>query len=78
MLSNVPGEARDRFVAMVTGLPGRWISNKGQTVLPHLWTPRDGPDGRFLLAVDGVPRALADSHGASVVGIPQPPRAPVG
>lgn len=26
-------------------------------------------DGRFVVAVDGVPRALADPHGRSVAGI---------
>lgn len=69
VLSYVPGQVRDRFVETVTDLPGHWISNEGQAVLPDLWTPGEGVDGRFLLAVDGVPRALTDPHGASVVGL---------
>lgn len=69
-----PG-ARADFVETVGDLPGHWISNEGRGVAP-LSSPgppaaaEDGvQDGRFLVAVDGVPRAVADPHGRSVTGI---------
>src|SRR5699024_283173 len=60
---------RERFVRTVTGLPGHWISNEGPTVLP-LEVPTAVDERRFLLAVDGIPRALTDPHGGAVVGLP--------
>lgn len=60
--------ARTQFVAAVQALPGHWISNEGPTVLPtDVATATD--DGRFLLMVDGVPRARTDPHGAAVVSL---------
>ncbi len=68
-----PGqEDRTRLVKMVTDLSGHWISNEGQSVidLPQPFTPSSRGDGRFLLAVDGVPRALTDPHGRSIIALP--------
>lgn len=64
-------EDRMRFVAMVSDLPGRWISceSQGALDLPEPFGLGVVDDRRFVLAVDGVPRALADPHGASVVGL---------
>src|SRR5690625_3880951 len=75
VLAYVPDDVRQEFVDLVPGLPGHWVSNEGQSVLPRVWTPPDPTDGRFLVAVDGVPRALADPHGASLAatGRGQPP-----
>ncbi|PYG01834.1 hypothetical protein SAMN05216184_101299 [Georgenia satyanarayanai] len=69
VLAYVPADVRDGFVDLVTDLPGHWMSNEGQAVLPEVWTARDRADGRFLLAVGGVPRALTGPHGASVDGL---------
>ena len=59
---------RSRFVDIVSGLPGRWISCEGQGALdlPAPFRLGTVEDRRFVLAVDGVPRALTDPHGASV------------
>lgn len=64
-----PG-ARARFVETVKNLPFHWISNEGQTVMdfPQRYTPAPSDD-RFLLAVDGVPRALTHPHGSSADGV---------
>ncbi|MGM7669516.1 DUF2332 domain-containing protein [Microbacterium sp. A93] len=76
VLAYLDPEDRSVFVGTVSSLPGHWISNEGRGVVP-LSCP--GPpaaaddasaDGRFLVAVDGVPRALADPHGRSVTGLP--------
>jgi hypothetical protein len=59
--------ARDRFVALVRGLPVRWISNEGSPRLPSLLAKltADLPDRRlaFLPALDGEPLAMAGPHG---------------
>jgi hypothetical protein len=62
---------RERFAAMMTGLvaEGRchWVSNEGPRVLPALVPPGvDVPFGRFVLAIDGRPVALAHGHGAEL------------
>lgn len=60
---------RERFVATVRGLPGHWISNEGVGVTPGVAerlprTPHD--PSSFVLALDGVPRAFTQPHGASL------------
>ena len=71
VLAYLEAEARTRFVSTVTDLPGHWISNEGQGVvdLSQSFIPTRADDGRFVLAVDGVPTALTDPHGWSVVGL---------
>jgi hypothetical protein len=71
VLAYLEREARSRFVELVNGLPGHWISNEGQKVvdLPRPFVPSSPDDGRFLLALDGVPRAWTDPHGRSVVSL---------
>ncbi|MEO9248510.1 DUF2332 domain-containing protein [Citricoccus nitrophenolicus] len=77
VLAYLEAGARADFVDLVRGLPGHWISNEGRGVVP-LPSPGARPadtegatqDGRFVVAVDGVPRALADPHGRCVVGLP--------
>lgn len=61
-------EDRSRFVHIVSGLPGHWISCEGQGTLDLEGSAglRTVDDRRFLLALDGVPRAFTDPHGASV------------
>lgn len=65
---------RARFVEMVGELRGHWISNEGRSVLASLPLPPEerGDDGRFVLAVDGRPRALTDPHGRALTGIAAP------
>ncbi|WP_336713183.1 DUF2332 domain-containing protein [Arthrobacter sp. USHLN218] len=71
VLAYLEREARSRFIELVTGLPGHWISNEGQTVvdLPRPFSLSAPDDGRFLMALDGVPRALTDPHGRSVISL---------
>ena len=78
VLAYLDAGARAGFVGLVRDLPGHWISNEGRGVVP-LARPGARPadteggtlDGRFVIAVDGVPRALADPHGRSVSGLPE-------
>lgn len=66
-----PGD-RSRFLGLVNDLPGHWISNEGQGVLPALASRSIRPDdGRFVLSVDGRPRAFTDPHGRSMSGLTQ-------
>jgi len=65
VLAYLDAASRDRFTTTVQDLPGHWISNEGQGVLPGVWEPVHD-DGLFLLAVDGVPRALTNPHGKAV------------
>jgi hypothetical protein len=60
-----PG-ARDRFADTVCGLNAVWISNEAPGVFPAIAARlrRRGPPGAFLLAVDGVPVAWTQPHGA--------------
>jgi hypothetical protein len=71
VLAYLEREARSRFVELVAGLPGHWISNEGQKVvdLARPFAPPTPDDGRFLLTLDGVPRALTGPHGRSVVSL---------
>lgn len=65
-----PGD-RGRFVELVRGLPGHWISNEGHGVVNRLPLPFQPAQafGRFILAVDGEPRALTDPYGREVTGL---------
>lgn len=74
VLAYLDHAARTDFVDLVSELPGHWISNEGREVVP-LAAPGPTasalgslPDGRFVVAVDGIPRALADPHGRTVTG----------
>ena len=59
-------DARVAFAGTVRDLKAVWISNEAPFVFPQiaakLTTP--GPTGALLLAVDGVPTAWTDPHGA--------------
>ncbi|QDB78758.1 DUF2332 domain-containing protein [Georgenia wutianyii] len=70
VLAYLSPEDRSHFAGVVDDLPGHWISNEGRGVLPGLPSPGvRTDDGRFVLAVDGRPRALTDPHGRSVSGL---------
>lgn len=65
VLSYLDAVERARFVETVTSLPCHWISNEGIGVLPQLAHNLDPNllSGKFLLALDGQPLALAGGHG---------------
>lgn len=62
-------EDREALRSMVTDLPGHWLSCEGNGVL-HEVAGLDRADRRFVLAVDDVPRALVDPHGAGAEALP--------
>ena len=63
-----PGEARQRFVDTVRQSRAVWISNELPSVFPDIAAraPAAASRGRFLLAVDGEPRAWTGPHGQSL------------
>ena len=77
VLAYVDDDTRARFerrLRELTHRPGgfTWISNEAPSVMPGMrdavaaaWEPRD-LQGRFVLAVDGQPRALTGPHGQSL------------
>ena len=77
VLAYVDDDTRARFerrLHELTHRPGgfTWISNEAPSVMPGMrdavaaaWEPRD-LQGRFVLAVDGQPRALTGPHGQSL------------
>ncbi|NUL44187.1 DUF2332 domain-containing protein [Cellulosimicrobium funkei] len=70
VLAYLDEAARGGFVDLVSSLPGHWISNEGPGVLSQLRpVPESIPPGKFVIAVDGIPRATADPHGRSVSGL---------
>jgi hypothetical protein len=72
VLAYLSPEDRSHFLGLVNDLPGHWISNEGQSVLPVFPSPSiRADDGRFVLSVDGRPRALTDPHGRSMTGLAQ-------
>src|SRR5438105_24228 len=62
------GSDPKEFAHSVTSLCDVWISNEAPQLFPEIaaraGTP--GPRGQFLLAVNSVPVAWADPHGASL------------
>lgn len=60
---------RTAFVDLVSQLLGHWVSNEGRSVLPAPGIDREVSDGRFVLMVDGRPRALTGPHGQSVAAL---------
>lgn len=61
-------EARMRFVDTVRRSGAVWISNEVPSVFPDIAAraPTPAPRGRFLLAVDGEPKAWTGPHGQSL------------
>jgi len=74
VLAYLDAVARDAFVEMVTGLPARWVSQEGVSVLPavrdRLPEPPAEQETRFLLALDGEPLAYTAPHGGSIDWLP--------
>nr|WP_297430265.1 DUF2332 domain-containing protein [uncultured Actinotalea sp.] len=70
VLAYLDAAARAAFVDLVGRLPGHWVSNEGARALPSTAHLADGPAARgFVVAVDGVPRAVADPHGRRLSGL---------
>ena len=64
----LPPEVRQRFVATVRGSRAVWISNETPRVFPDIAAraSQPAPHWRFLLAVDGEPKAWTGPHGQSL------------
>ena len=67
-----PSEARQRFVDTVRGSRAVWISNEAPRVFPDIAAraSQSPPHWRFLLAVDGEPKAWTGPHGQSLEWLP--------
>ncbi len=61
VLVYVDPAVRSRFIRRMERLDGTWLSNEAPGVLPS--TSHLPHDGRFVLAVDGVPLARTHPHG---------------
>jgi hypothetical protein len=63
----VPAPRRALFTALVGGLPGHWIANEADDVLPYDGLPPP-PDGgaHNVLALDGRPLAWTRGHGQAI------------
>ncbi len=68
-------EERHDFARAVRSLCDVWIANESPRVFPDIAARAggEGPRGRFLLAVDGVPVGWTDPHGAALDWIGDPP-----
>lgn len=69
VLAYLTAEARGDFVRRVHELDAVWLSNEGQLVLPKIAAQLPGDAdvrGRFILARNGEPVALAGPHGQSL------------
>jgi hypothetical protein len=67
-----PPEARQRFVDTVRASRAVWISNEAPRVFPEIAAraSQPAPHWRFLLAVDGEPKAWTGPHGQSLEWLP--------
>ncbi|MGH3505907.1 MAG: DUF2332 family protein, partial [Nocardioidaceae bacterium] len=67
VLAYLSPAGRERFVGVVTDLPGHWISNEGPRVLPEVTSTASRPttyDGEvFVLGLDGRAQAWTGPHG---------------
>lgn len=69
---------REEFARSVKSLRNFWISNESPRALPEIAARarNQGPRGRFLMSVNGIPVGWADPHGASLDWISQMPDMP--
>ncbi|SCL48322.1 DUF2332 domain-containing protein [Micromonospora peucetia] len=67
VLYQVPVPRREAFADVVRRLPGHWISNESQDVLPHDVLPEPPDEALYnVLALDGRPLAWTRSHGQAM------------
>lgn len=68
-------DGRQRLRDLMTELPGHWISNEAAPVFPEWIEPHGlADDGRFVLALDGIPIAHTGPHGQSIEPLAAWPR----
>jgi hypothetical protein len=74
VLAYLDDAAREQFVQTVGGLPVRWVSQEGVSVLPavreRLPEQPAAEESRFLLALDGEPLAYTAPHGGRLDWLP--------
>ena len=70
VLNYLDEDARHAFERKVRSLDCRWISNEGRGVIPYvdgrLHARQEQVRGKFVLSLDGEPRALTGPHGQSL------------
>ncbi|MET3960034.1 hypothetical protein ABIE52_006969 [Rhodococcus sp. OAS809] len=70
VLNYLAPTAREEFIQTVRSLPCHWIANEGVGVIPKidavLATPNEQRTGKFVVSLDGRPKALARGHGQSL------------
>ena len=68
VVTYAPDAVRTKFVDLVTGLPGHWVSNEGRRVFKHIAVPdiEPGPGMFGLLCMDGRPMGYTAGHGQAV------------
>jgi hypothetical protein len=74
VLAYVDARKREEFAAVMHAHPEvKWLSNEGAGVLPSTLAQLESrgvdADGRFVLSVDGVAKALTGPHGQSYEGL---------
>jgi len=73
VLIYLPGTRRQEFVEQVRSLPVRWIAQEAPGALPDVaaaLAPGEEAEGRFLLSMDGAPRAWTAPHGGRIDWLP--------
>ncbi len=66
VLAYLTPEHRERFVAEVKTLPGHWISNEGEQIVPGIVRPNGAHPSQLLISLDGTAVAYAGGHGQSL------------
>ncbi len=74
VLAYLDEPGRTRFTELVRGLPGRWLSVEGRSVLSGIRVRDDVPSDStdLVLALDGVQLAWAQPHGRAIRWVPNP------
>jgi len=69
-----PAAEREDFARSVGLICDFWIANEAPHIIPGIAERAggEGPKGRFLMSVNGVPVAWTDPHGASLDWIAEP------
>jgi hypothetical protein len=74
VLAYLDDAARRRFVDLVRGLDGRWLSVEARSIVPGIRVREDVENDStdFVLALDGVQLAWAQPHGRAIRWAPNP------
>lgn len=66
VLSYIPDQAdRDAFASLMLASEAVWVCNESARTYPRL-APANVPDGKFVLSVNGQPKAFSGPHGQSI------------